>query len=97
MASSLLYPAVAETVLITYRNIKNGTNVENPVPHFPLPSQFASVLIVYGGLSLASGRAERVATVAGWGFVVATLLNLWTPAGTVAKTNSVVPNLKSKA
>jgi len=88
MASPILYSALAETVLITYRDIKNGTNVENPVPHFPLPSQYASVLIIYGGLSLLPKPAERVASLVGWGFVVATLLNLWTPGKQVRYTNA---------
>jgi len=97
MASPLLYPALVETALITYRDVKNGTNVENPVPHFPLPSQYASVLIVYGILSVMPKPAERVATVAGWGFVVATLLNLWTPGKQVRYTNNNKTPNTSKA
>lgn len=79
MASPLLYPALAETVVITYRGIKNGTNVNNPIPHFPMPNQLASVLIIYGGLSLFPQSAEKLAAMVGWGFVVATVLNLYNP------------------
>jgi len=90
MANPVLYPALAEAALISYRDIKNGTNVLNPVPHFPLPSQFASVLLIYGGLSLIPGRGQRVASLVGWGFVVATALNLWTPAGKVRKVSETI-------
>lgn len=88
MASPLLAPALAEVVIITYRDAKNGSNVNNPIPHFPLPSQLTSVLIVYGGLSLLPQSFEKVAALMGWGFVVATLLDLWTPGGTVAQVNT---------
>ena len=83
MASPLLYPALAEVVLITYRDVKNGSNVDNPIPHFPLPSQYVSVAIVYGALSLFPPQADRLASLIGWGFVVATALNVFTPGNTV--------------
>jgi hypothetical protein len=88
--NSLLYPALVETFFITYRSVANSSNAENPIPHFPIPSQLVSVFIVYGTLSLFPEQANRLATMLGWGFVVATALNLWTPGGKVAKTNAVV-------
>jgi hypothetical protein len=88
MPSPLLAPALVETGLIVYRDIKTGANVDNPVPHFPLPSQFVSVVIVYGLLGVVPKPAERVAALVGWGFVIATALNLWTPGGKVAKAKS---------
>jgi hypothetical protein len=90
MASPLLAPALAETVIITYRGVKNGSNANNPIPHFPIPSQLVSVLIIYGGLSLFPQSAERLAAAVGWGFVVATLLNLYEPGGKVISTNNIV-------
>jgi hypothetical protein len=90
VANPLLYPALVETALITYRGVINNTNVSNPIPHFPLPSQLFSVIVVYGGLSLFPESAERLAAALGWGFVVATALNLWTPGGKVATTNEVI-------
>jgi hypothetical protein len=85
--------AIAEAIVITYRDVKNGSNKDNPIPHFPLPSQYASVAIVYGALSFAPKTFENVAGAIGWGFVVATLLNLWTPGGGVklATTNATAP------
>jgi hypothetical protein len=92
MANPLLYPALAETVVITYRGIKNGTNVNNPIPHFPMPNQLASVLIVYGGLSLFPERADKLAAMLGWGFVVATVLNLYSPGKQATSTTTNVPS-----
>ncbi len=85
---SVLAPALAEVALITYRDVKAGTNVVNPLPHFPLPSQFLSVGIVYGALAMFPDNASTLAATIGWGFVIATLLNVFTPAQTVASTNS---------
>jgi hypothetical protein len=86
----LLYPALVETALITYRGVINKSNVNNPIPHFPLPSQVGSVVFVYGTLSLFPDSANRLATLLGWGFVVATALNVWSPGGKVTNTNAVV-------
>ena len=90
MASPLLAPALAETIVITYRGVKNGTNVNNPIPHFPMPNQLASVLIIFGALSLIPQSGERLAATVGWGFVLATVLNLYEPGGKVASTNTIV-------
>jgi len=86
----LLYPALAETALVTYRGVINKTNVNNPIPHFPLPSQLVSVVVVYGALSIFPDSANRLASLLGWGFVVATALNVWSPGGKVATTNATV-------
>ena len=83
MPSPVVTAAIAETIAITYRDVKNGSNTDNPIPHFPLPSQFTSVAIVYGALAFFPKRLENIAGALGWGFVVATLLNLWTPGGKV--------------
>ena len=81
--ASITAPLIAETLAITYRDVRNGSNVANPIPHLPLPSQYVSVAIIYGGLSLFPDSAQQLATVMAWGFVVATLLNLWQPGATV--------------
>ena len=88
MANPILAPALAEVILITYRDVKNGSNVNNPVPHLPIPSQFVRVFIVYGALSLFPDQGRRLASLIGWGFVVATALNVWTPGGTVKAVNT---------
>jgi len=83
MASPLLYPILAEVALITYRNIKNGSNVQNPIPHVPIPSQYVSVVLVYGGLALLPSSFDRLSALMGWGLVIATALNVFTPGGNV--------------
>jgi hypothetical protein len=94
MASPLLYPALAEVALITYRDIKDKSNVQNPIPHLPVPSQYVSVLAVFGGLSLLPSTADRLGALVGWGFVVATALNVFTPGGrTIAAATGIKPTV----
>lgn len=81
--TGLLSAWVAELVLITYRTAKQGTTVDNPIPHLALPSEYASTFIIYGALAFIPGEAQKVATAIGWGLVVATFLNLWDPSGKV--------------
>jgi hypothetical protein len=83
MASPVVTAALAETIVITYRDLKNGSNKNNPIPHLPLPSQYTSVAIVYGALAFFPQKFQNVAGAIGWGFVLATVLNLWTPGGSV--------------
>lgn len=72
---------IVECFLIGYRGISTPTaRKTEPLPGWPLPADFAGAAIIYGGLGLiARGQAQTVATVAAWGFTVATALNLWTP------------------
>ena len=67
-----------EAAIITYRGVTiSGTG---PIPHLVIPSDYAAAAIIYGLLGLlGKTRAEPVAAAVAWGFVVATLLNLWTP------------------
>jgi hypothetical protein len=88
MASPLLYPILAEVVLITYRDVKNGSNVDNPIPHLPIPSQYTSVVLVFGGLALLPPSFDRLSSLMAWGLVVATALNVFTPGATVIKANT---------
>lgn len=91
--------AIAETIVITYRDVKNGSNADNPIPHLPIPAQYASVVIVYGALAFFPERASNLAAMIGWGFVLATVLNLWTPGGQVklASANASSPPLQKAA
>ena len=68
----------AQVVIITYRGVKGGTS--GPIKGLPLPADYVGATIIYGALGLLGGtQAAPVATLAGWGLVVATLVNLWTP------------------
>lgn len=84
MNSTLLYPWVAELVLITYRDVQGKTQSGGlGFRHLPLPSEFLATFVVFGALGLLAGEEGEgrttVATMFGWGVVVATLLNLWNP------------------
>jgi hypothetical protein len=78
---------LAEVVLITYRAVRsNGitTPATAPLP-LPLPSEYLSAVFIYGGLGLVGGKAAPVAGLVGWGFVVATALNLFNPGAANTK------------
>lgn len=85
---SVLSSALATTVLVTYRDVKAGTNLLNPIPHVPLPSQYASVILVYGALSLLPDSASTLASILGWGFTLAVALNMFDAGGNVRTTNA---------
>ena len=78
----LLAAFFVEIALVTYRGVKiSGTG---PIPHLVLPADYTGAAIVYGILGLlGKTRAEPLAAAVAWGFVVATLLNLWTPKNPV--------------
>jgi hypothetical protein len=74
-----------ETALITYRAVTQGQVVTRkgkqstaPLPA-PLPSLYTSAILVYGVLGLAPQSVAPLPALVGWGFVVATFLNLYTP------------------
>lgn len=87
----LIYPSLVEVALITYRDIRKGNNVTNPIKYLPIPSQYVSVIIIYGGLALAPPSAQRLAAMIGWGFCVATALNVWTPGTSVNSVKAGAP------
>lgn len=69
---------LAEIAIITYRGFERGTS--GPIAHLPIPADYIGATVVYGALGLmGKTQAAPVAALLGWGFVVATLLNLWTP------------------
>jgi hypothetical protein len=70
---------LAEVVLISYRATRPGANEGTQSVPFPLPAQYASTFVIYGALGLLPDSAAGLASAVGWGFVVATLLNLWQP------------------
>jgi hypothetical protein len=64
---------MVESGLITWRDIS-----QTKVP--PPPSDFVAVAIIFGGLSLFPESGAKFASAVGWGLVLATFLNLWSPA-----------------
>ena len=77
MKTGLLTAWLAQVAIITYRGVKT-TPRTTPLP-MPLPSSYVSSFIIYGGLSLLPGSLAPLPALVGWGFVVATFLNLYTP------------------
>jgi hypothetical protein len=72
---------MVELALVTYRSVtQGGVKVPSAAPlHAPLPSLYTSAIIIYGGLAVLPKSLAPVPALVGWGFVVATLLNLYTP------------------
>jgi hypothetical protein len=81
-----------EVGLITYRATTQKQVVKgktSPLPA-PLPSLYTSAILVYGGLGLLPKSLAPVPSLVGWGFVVATFINLYKPgsANTAAASNA---------
>lgn len=72
-AKGLFAAALVESALITWRDIST-----TKVP--PPPSDYVAVAIIFGGLALFPDTSGNFPSLVGWGFVVATFLNLWSPA-----------------
>jgi hypothetical protein len=96
--SGLFAAFMVEVGLVTYRAVTQGQVVTRkgkqstaPLPA-PLPSLYTSAIIVYGALGLAPSSLAPVPALIGWGFVVATFLNLYTPgsANAAAASNASV-------
>jgi hypothetical protein len=68
----LFSAALVESAIITWRDI-SGTKIPPP------PSDYVAVAVIFGALSLFPDSAGSFPALVGWGLVVATFLNLWTP------------------
>lgn len=84
--SSLLLAFMVELGLITFRSVtQGGDKVPDRAPiAAPLPSLYTSAIIIYGSLALVPRSADPVPGMIGWGLVVATLLNIYTPGSAAA-------------
>lgn len=90
--SGLLGAFFVEVALITYRSVsQGGVKVPDtaPIPA-PLPSWYTSAILVYGGLAVLPRSFAPIPALVGWGFVVATFLNLFTPGSANAAAASSV-------
>jgi hypothetical protein len=83
--SALFAAFFVEVALVTYRDVsqggiktKKGKQSTAPLPA-PLPSLYTSAIVLYGGLSLLPNSLAPLPAMIGWGVVVATWLNLYTP------------------
>ena len=98
MNGSLLAAFMTEVALVTYRNYAGsgvaggGVQVPGQAPlNLPLPADYTAPVVAYGVLAVFPPSASTVAGAIGWGLVVATLLNLWDPAGKVKPVAAQVP------
>jgi hypothetical protein len=71
---NLLIPWAIEIGVIVWRDFRKASKGGK----LPLPSEFLSTFVVFGSLTLVSQASPKVATTAGYGFVVATLLTSFT-------------------
>lgn len=78
---SLVWPWVTEIAFISYRDV-----TQNKPARPPLPSEFLATFVVFGGLTLVAQANTRVASLMGWGFVIATALNVFNPQAQNRKT-----------
>lgn len=88
---SLTAAWLTEVVLISYRAVKRGGQGTGNVP-LPMPSQYAATFIVFGALGMIASVAPRARTFAGltgWGFVIATFLNLYNPIQQAGQTPTI--------
>jgi hypothetical protein len=83
----LLAAFFVEVALVTYRDasqggikVKKGKQSTAPLPA-PLPSLYTSAMIIYGGLAVLPNSLAPIPALVGWGLVLATFLNLYTPGG----------------
>ena len=98
MNPTLMAAWLAELAIITYRSAANKDSIPNrPIKALPLPSEYAATFVIYGALSFIPESGARAASAMGWGLVLATLLNLWNPDGTVKKVSAapqaIIPNI----
>jgi hypothetical protein len=90
--SGLLSAWIAEVALITYRDLKKGAT--NTVGGLPLPADYLATFAIFGVLGLIGESGKTFAATVGWGYVVATFLNLFDPTlnkGTGTATTTATP------
>lgn len=72
---------LAEVGIITYRDLA-GKDPSHTIAGLPIPADYLAAVALYGALGLLAGTSEGArlpASLLGWGFVIATAMNL-TPA-----------------
>jgi hypothetical protein len=71
----LLGAFFAQVVIITYRSVHGGVKTPTTAPlPAPLPARYVAAAGVYGALAIVPSSLAPVASLVGWGLVVANLL-----------------------
>jgi hypothetical protein len=87
----LLGAFFAQVAIITYRSVSGKVKVPTDAPlPLPLPASYTAAGLVYGALAVLPTSLAPVASLLGWGFVVANLFNLWPVAKPAAAATPVV-------
>ena len=68
----MLAAALVESALVSWRDLHT-----EKIP--PPPSDYVAIAVIYGGLSLFPESASTFTSLVGWGLVLATFLNFWSP------------------
>lgn len=68
----MLAAALVETALVSWRDLK-----QEKIP--PPPSDYVAIALIYGGLALFPESASTFTSLFGWGLVIATFLDFWSP------------------
>ena len=69
---------LAEVGIVTWRDLTNKTP-GHTIKGLPIPADYLATILIFGGLGLVpkdNPGAARAASLAGWAFVLATLLNV---------------------
>jgi hypothetical protein len=77
---------LTEMGLITYRNSKKAA--PDNVAGFPLPADYLASFAIFGVLAALPDSASKLSGAIGWGYVVATFLNLFNPTNPTGKTTT---------
>lgn len=68
--NTIAIPWGAEIAIITWRSVKDRNRP-------PIPSELLASFIVFGGISLLAPSQPKIASLMGWGIVIATALNVF--------------------
>lgn len=96
-----------ELVLITMRDVGahlpgglNFTSSRHDVEGLPLPADYLATFVIFAPLSFIADsgpNASKLATVIGWGYVLATLLNAINPSQPLHKPTPPKPSTSAGA
>jgi hypothetical protein len=75
----VIVPWLAEIILISWRDLLGHSKSTPGDKRLPWPSELLYTFVLFGVLSVLPGQGQRVGAAIGWGVVVATLLQVWSP------------------
>lgn len=76
----VIAPWLVEIVLLSWRDLLGNSPSTPGEKRLPWPSELLYTFVLFGVLSVLPGEGKKVGAAIGWGIVVATLLQVWSPA-----------------